>query len=49
MTESTPECPKCGRTMMEGFIADFTHGREQSTTTTWVEGAPILACGEASS
>ena len=40
MTESTLECPKCGRAMMEGFIADFTHDREQSTTATWVEGVP---------
>ena len=40
MTESTLECPKCGRAMMEGFIADFTHAREQSTTATWVEGVP---------
>jgi len=40
MTKSTLECPKCGRAMIEGFIPDFTHAREQSTATTWVEGAP---------
>lgn len=37
--ESTLECPKCGQALMEGFIADFTHSREQSTTMTWFEGA----------
>ncbi len=26
--------------MTKGFIADFTHGREQLTTTTWIEGSP---------
>ncbi len=25
--------------MEEGFVADFTHGREQLTTTTWIEGS----------
>ena len=31
-------CPKCGAAMIEGFIADTTHGG--ASVATWREGEP---------
>ena len=33
------QCPRCGGTMVEGFIVDQAHGGA-ATVPVWVEGAP---------
>ncbi len=32
------KCPKCNRKMLEGFIADYTHGA--ILVSKWIEGEP---------
>jgi phage FluMu protein Com len=38
MTAMEIKCPKCGKEMEEGFIADYTHGAV--LVSKWVEGEP---------
>ena len=39
MNQISPNCPKCGGEMNEGFIADYTYGAIR--TSDWVEGEPV--------
>ena len=41
MTATPMTCPKCQREMVQGFVADFTHGAV--TVATWVEGPPEIS------
>jgi|RhiMetdeSRZDD1v2_1073273.scaffolds.fasta_scaffold45104_5 predicted nucleic-acid-binding Zn-ribbon protein len=40
MAGAPTHCPKCGGSIEQGFVADFTHGKSQSTQSEWVGGEP---------